>query len=109
MKNIKAIILDYDGGVAESNKVKTEAFREFFKNKNPKYLSEIIGYHKKHEGISRREKIRYYYEHLLGEPISKERIDNLSDEFSEIVLEKLINTSKLKYIALINKDKTKKN
>ena len=32
MKNIQALIFDYDGVIAESNKIKLSAFKELFKN-----------------------------------------------------------------------------
>ena len=37
MKNIQALIFDYDGVIAESNEIKLSAFKELFKDEKRGY------------------------------------------------------------------------
>ena len=86
---IKAIIFDFDGVILESVSIKTEAFAELF-NDYPEHKDEIIEYHIKNTGISRFDKIRYYFNEIIGEPLSEGKYNKYLSRFSEIVLKKVI-------------------
>lgn len=87
---IKAIVFDFDGVIIESAEIKTDAFRTLFAG-NPGKLPEIIAHHQKNAGISRYEKFRYIYETILGQVLSVQKEAELGEEFSRIVLEKVLN------------------
>jgi len=87
---IKAIIFDLDGVIIESAKIKTDAFRTLFAG-YPDKLPEIIAHHQKNAGISRYKKFRYIYEKILGQQLSAQNEAELGEEFSRIVLEKVLN------------------
>ena len=87
---IKAIIFDLDGIIIESAEIKTKAVELLFAN-YPDKLAEMIDYHKRNAGISRYIKFRYFYEKILGQELSAQKEDELGEEFSRIVLEKVLN------------------
>jgi phosphoglycolate phosphatase-like HAD superfamily hydrolase len=87
---IKAIIFDFDGVIIESAEIKTDAFRTLFAG-YPDMLPEIIAHHQKNSGISRYKKFRYIYEKILGQELSAQKEAELGEEFSRIVLEKVLN------------------
>jgi beta-phosphoglucomutase len=84
------ILLDFDGVILESVSVKTDAFRSLF-SFSPDHVDEIVQYHIDNGGMSRFEKIRYIYSHILHKELSQETFDALSHRFSELVEEKVAN------------------
>ena len=86
---IKVVIFDFDGVVVESVNIKTEAFRELFQG-YPDHLKEILEYHLLHGGISRQEKIKYFYKNILKKSLTDEQLKDLSDQFSVLVKNKVI-------------------
>lgn len=85
-QNIPIIILDFDGVILESVDVKTQAFRELF-SFAPKHVDEIVNFHVQNGGMSRFDKIRHFYKHILKEPLSDEQYDFLCNRFSELVFD----------------------
>ena len=87
---IKAIIFDFDGVLVESVDIKTKAFSELFSDYGPGIVEKIIQHHLAHGGISRYEKIKFYYREYLNVPLSPEELNKLCQEFSALVLQKVI-------------------
>mgnify|MGYP005651117151 FL=1 len=90
MKRIRAVILDFDGVLAESNGEKDSAFEEFFAL-YPKYAEAMRQYHKEHYTSSRVVKIAYYVEHLMERPGAQDLQDRMAGEFSHRVVDRVIN------------------
>lgn len=86
---IELLILDFDGIVLESVQAKTEAFRKLF-SFSPEHVNEIVQFHKENGGMSRYDKIRYFYKNLLKEELSEERMKELSTRFEEMVYDEII-------------------
>jgi phosphoglycolate phosphatase-like HAD superfamily hydrolase len=86
---IKALIFDFDGVILESVDIKTAAFRELFAA-YPQHLSKILAYHIEYGGVSRQEKIKYFYKNILNEALSSEKLDALCQRFQDLVMEKVI-------------------
>jgi HAD superfamily hydrolase (TIGR01549 family) len=86
------IILDFDGIILESVNVKTEAFRELFSSE-PEKLEEIVEFHKRNGGMSRYDKFRYIYSHILQKELTDTQFKHLSDKFADLVYENVIKTS----------------
>lgn len=87
---IKAIILDFDGVVVESQDIKTKAFRLLFEN-YPEKLQSIVAYHKQNMGISRYVKFRHIYKNMLKQNLSNKKEIELGKRFSQIVVEEVLN------------------
>lgn len=96
MKKYKAIIFDYDGVLAESNEIKTDAFRQIFKDEEFEKVDKFVKYHKENEGVSRVEKIKFFYKSILKNKILKKNIEIKAKEFSNIVQKKIVKCEKVK-------------
>lgn len=92
MKNmVGAIMLDFDGVIAESVDVKTGAFREIF-SRYTDNVEPVVSYHLQNNGISRFIKFRHIWENILMKPYDKEVELTLGKEFSAAVTEKVVNS-----------------
>lgn len=85
-----AVFFDFDGVILDSVYVKTEAFAEMFRAYGPEVEKAAVDYHLKNGGVSRFEKFRYYYEQILKKPIDDKKIDELAEQFSKLVLDKVL-------------------
>jgi HAD superfamily hydrolase (TIGR01549 family) len=86
---IKAIILDFDGVILESMDIKTNAFKELFKD-YPEHLDAIVDYHIKNGGVSRYKKFSYIYSNILKLPLDENKLKELGKEFSHLVLQEML-------------------
>lgn len=96
MNQIKTIIFDYDGIIAESVEVKTDAFAEIYKEYGKDVVKKVIEHHKSNGGVSRFEKFQIYHLEFLGLSLTKEDLNKLVSTFSSLVLEKVISSSYVK-------------
>ena len=87
---IKTILWDFDGVIVESVNVKTEAFRDMYIVHGQEIAQKVVDHHMAHGGISRFEKFKIYHENFLNKQISNEELDQLADQFSNLVLRKVI-------------------
>lgn len=86
----KIILFDFDGVLAESANVKTEAFAKLFESFGEDIVRKVVKHHVENGGISRYKKMQYYYSEYLNKPLSEEKLDEIAKKFSEIVVEKVI-------------------
>ena len=93
--NIKNIFFDFDGVIAESVSAKTDAFEEMYLPYGKDIASKVVDYHKLHGGVSRYEKFKYFHKEFLNEVINQEKVNELAIQFSNIVLEKVINSDEV--------------
>lgn len=92
---IKTIFWDFDGVIHDSMKIKGDGFLELFKNHRKKDTEAILKFHFKNGGMPRFDKIKYFYNQILKEDISKKEIDNLANIFSEIIKDKIFDKNNL--------------
>lgn len=88
---IKNIIFDFDGVILDSVAIKTEGYKLLFKNFDKKVIEKILMYHKNNGGISRYEKIKYFFNELLKQTISEKNVQSYANKYSVITKEKLSN------------------
>ncbi|MDG1682450.1 MAG: HAD family hydrolase [Flavobacteriaceae bacterium] len=93
--NIKNIFFDFDGVIAESVSAKTDAFEEMYLPYGKDIATKVVEYHKLHGGVSRYEKFKYFHKEFLNELINQDKIDELAIQFSNIVLDKVINSDEV--------------
>ena len=96
MNKIKSIIFDYDGVIAESVNVKTEAFAELYKPFGNNVVKRVINHHEANGGVSRYEKFKIYHKIFLKKHIDEFEIDMLAKKFSNLVLQKVIDSPYVK-------------
>jgi phosphoglycolate phosphatase-like HAD superfamily hydrolase len=85
----RAVIFDFDGVILESADIKTEAFLELFSD-YPELRERILKHHLENQGISRYRKFEWIYTTLLGKELDSEESRRLGEDFSTIVLEKIL-------------------
>jgi phosphoglycolate phosphatase-like HAD superfamily hydrolase len=91
VKNIKAIIWDFDGVILMSEMIRQKGFRILFEDFKPEQIERLIDFHKENGGLSRYVKIRYFYEDILGSDISEDEVMELAGKFSVIMRNELTN------------------
>jgi len=87
---LKGIIFDFDGVIAESVQVKSDAFAELYKPYGQVIVKKVVEHHEANGGMSRFEKIRLYDESFINKKITEEEITELAYQFSQLVVEKVI-------------------
>lgn len=89
--NWQAIIFDFDGVVAESGKIKTQAFAELYRSYGDEVVAAVAQHHKQNGGMSRYRKFHYYQKHFLNKPpLTSEEEKELDRQFSKLVMEAVI-------------------
>ena len=92
---IKTILWDFDGVILNSMKIKGDGFLELFKMYDTEHLKKIEKYHYENGGVSRFDKISYFYNDILNEDITNDKVLNLANKFSNIIEAKLDNKNNL--------------
>lgn len=87
--NVKSIVFDFDGVILDSVNTKTEGFEKLFSTYSKDKVRLLVEYHLQNGGVSRFEKIRYFFESIMNQSISESQINDLADEFSQITLNEL--------------------
>ena len=87
---LKGIIFDFDGVIVKSVQVKTDAFAELYAQYGNKIVEKIIEHHEANGGMSRFEKIKFYHKSFLNKIATEEEVTDLANQFSELVVEKVI-------------------
>jgi len=92
---IKYIFFDFDGVLAESVNIKTEAFRQMYLSKGEEFAQKVVNHHIDNGGVSRFDKFKIYNGEWLDEEISDERIDQLAQIFSNYVVDGVVNSEEV--------------
>jgi phosphoglycolate phosphatase len=82
---IRAAVFDFDGVIAESTEIKTEAFRRLFGGDD-----RAAEYHEANMGVSRYDKFRHITTEILGRPYTSEDERRLGERFSELVVDEVV-------------------
>lgn len=91
----EVIFWDFDGVIIDSEKIRTYGFEKTLEDYPSSEVEELITYHKKNGGLSRYVKYRYFFEEIRNENVPEEKIQELADQFSEIMLKRLTDKSVL--------------
>ena len=90
--NLKNIIFDFDGVILDSLDCKTEAFYQMYIQYGEDIAQKVKQYHILNGGVSRFEKFKTWHKEYLKVDLSKTEIQELADQFSELVLNKVANS-----------------
>jgi HAD superfamily hydrolase (TIGR01549 family) len=96
INDYQTILFDFDGVLAESMNVKTEAFIILFEEFGEKIVKKVVNHHIENGGISRYEKIRYYYSQFLNKLLSDEEVNAIAEKFSTLVVDKVVESESVK-------------
>ena len=86
---IRAIVLDFDGVVVESNQIKHQAFSELFSRYHA-HFDEIMAYHRAHNAVDRHQKFRYIMETIMKVPFSQDLADEWAMQYASMTRNKII-------------------
>nr|MCH9639382.1 HAD hydrolase-like protein [Betaproteobacteria bacterium] len=87
----QAIIFDFDGVVAESGKIKTQAFADLYREYGDEVVTAVVQHHNENGGMSRYRKFHYYQQHFLNKPpLTTVEEHALDLHFSRLVVEAVI-------------------
>lgn len=89
---IKYIFFDFDGVLAESVNIKTEAFRQMYLSEGKEFSDKVVDYHVANGGVSRYEKFKIFNGEWLGEDVTESKSEKLAQTFSDLVVEGVINS-----------------
>ena len=95
-KSLKTFIFDFDGVILDSLDCKTQAFYQMYLPYGKDIAEKVKDYHINNGGVSRFEKFKYWHKNYLDQHISNEEIEGLSNKFSEIVFDKVVNSNQIK-------------
>ncbi|MDN5097925.1 HAD family hydrolase [Aliarcobacter butzleri] len=88
---IKTILWDFDGVILDSMPIRDFGFAKIFEEFDKELVDKLLEYHSLNGGLSRYVKIRYFYNILLKEDVSDEKVQELADKFSIIMKTELAN------------------
>lgn len=88
--NTRLIVFDYDGVILDSNKIKTDSFQESLFDEDPVLVKQFLDYHKINGGVSRYNKIKYFYHELKNDKNADDIINAKIELFGSIVEKKLL-------------------
>lgn len=94
-KQYDVIFWDFDGVILDSMPVRDRGFELVLTDYPDHQVAALLQYHRENGGLSRYVKFRYFYEEVLREPLSDERLNELTSAFSEIMLNELGNSDLL--------------
>lgn len=86
---IRAIVLDFDGVIVESNQIKHQAFADLF-SRYPVYYDEIMAYHRAHNAVDRHQKFRHIMEAIMKVPFSRDLADEWADQYAAMTRGRII-------------------
>lgn len=94
-RKYKYIFFDFDGVLAESVNAKTEAFKELYSDYGKDIVNKVEAHHLENGGVSRFEKFKYYHSQFLGIEIDENKVQELAQAFSNLVLNKVISSAEV--------------
>jgi phosphoglycolate phosphatase-like HAD superfamily hydrolase len=92
LKKSRLVFWDFDGVIKDSIEVKARAFEHLFKEYGEDVIRKVRLHHEDNGGISRLIKIPFYYSEYVGEHIDKEETCRLARKFSDLVVDKVVNS-----------------
>jgi phosphoglycolate phosphatase-like HAD superfamily hydrolase len=84
------LVFDFDGVIADSVNIKADAFAELYSPYGPEIVEQVVTHHLANGGMSRFDKFNYYHNVYLNLKIDQFDMDSLSNQFSKIVMDKVI-------------------
>ena len=90
MKNIKAIIFDFDGVICESIEIKDKAYFETYLPYGKEIAEKALKYHKENEGVSRVKVFPYIHKKYLNTELSQNQLDEMCKKYSQTVVKQVI-------------------
>lgn len=85
-----AVIFDFDGVLAASARIKSDAFRTVYADYGPQVIEAVVAYHAAHEGISRVIKIKHCHKEFLGIDLDDQALASVVKSYQQVVEGKVV-------------------
>lgn len=85
LAHYRSVVFDCDGVILDSNRLKTEAFRQVASGYGSAVADGLVEFHVRNAGASRYRKFAYMLEYLLKTEPAAERVTELADEFARCI------------------------
>ena len=103
-KKYKTFIFDNDGVILDSNQAKTDAFIKCIEGNDKSKIEEFIKHHTENGGVSRFEKIEYFYKHILKLSSYEKKYQTSLEIYADQAKKSMLIVSEIPgFIKLINK------
>ena len=90
-RHIELVVFDFDGTLCDSADIKTVAFRNLYLDEHGEDFASVVEqYHLAHAGLPRFDKIRHIETHMLGSEPTEERVDQVANRFSSLVVDAVV-------------------
>lgn len=86
----KNLIFDFDGVLADSNTIRINGFRTLFRDFPADQVETLAAYASVNGGMSRYEKIKYFFQVIRGSAVSQAEVDRYAGQYSQIVKDDVI-------------------
>lgn len=86
----KAIFFDFDGVLADSVDVKTNAFAKLFEKFGSEIQAKVVEHHRNNGGMTRKDKFVYYHQNYLKKSLDHVEMEQLCNAFSELVVDNVV-------------------
>ena len=93
---IKAIIFDFDGVLAESVHIKSEAFYKLYLPFGEDVAQKVLVHHLENGGMSRFDKFKIYHEKYLNITLNESGLNELVEGFSDLVKNAVVAVNEVK-------------
>jgi phosphoglycolate phosphatase-like HAD superfamily hydrolase len=90
MSQYQAFVFDFDGVLADSVEIKTEAFRQMYLSHGEEIADRVVLHHRENGGMPRLQKFVHYQKEFLGKPASDEELAGLCRVFSDLVVKNIV-------------------
>lgn len=85
LASFRTLVFDCDGVILDSNRAKTEAFRQVAAPWGEDAANALVRYHVTHGGVSRYAKFRFFIDELVQSSAGEPNYDRLLAEYAEAV------------------------
>lgn len=96
LKRYNCLFFDFDGVILDSVNIKTEAFKAIYRKYGEAVVRKVTAHHTANGGMSRFKKFKLYHERFLGKKTSKNQIDELAENYSDLVFKKVLKAGFIK-------------
>lgn len=96
LENKSVFIFDFDGVIVDSINIKGNVFAKLYENYGENVVNKVRHYHLLNPGVSRFEKFAYFHKYFLNKELDQKELNLISDQFSSLVMEKVINSKEIR-------------
>lgn len=91
IQDYKVIFWDFDGVIMDSMSIRDKGFIDILSSDYPtEQVEKLLEFHRSNGGLSRYVKFRHFFEVIRNESVTEEKILELAQKFSEVMLRLLI-------------------